>query len=203
MASPQGPLPRERERRDVLLWAGLTCLLVAVDQASKWVARTRLSPGSSLSILGDVLRITFIPNYRGFSWLVPVLPQWVKLPFLLLRLVILVMAFPVYEFYKRSGQGSRWAWVALVGISAGILGNLLDDLFVPYTTDFIQVFQSPSANLADLLSYVGVGALLAEVAWRWRRTKPRWRGFRYHWTKATQERRAFFAFLLQYFSRTQ
>lgn len=176
---------------------------MAVDQVSKLVVRTTLSPGCSLPIFGDVLRVTFVPNYHGFSWFVAVLPEWVKLPFLLLRLVIFMMAFPVYEFYRRSGQGSRWASAALVGISAGTLGNVLDDLFIPYTTDFIQVFQSPSANFADLLSFVGVGALLVEVALRWRRKKPHWRGFRYHWTKATQVRRAFCAFLLHYFSRTR
>jgi signal peptidase II len=201
MQSAQEPLQRGREHRDLLRWAGLTCLLVGVDQVSKLIVRTTLSPGSSLPIFGEVLRVTFVPNYRGFSWFVPVLPEWVKLPFLLLRLVIFVMAFPVYEFYRRYGQGSRWASVALIGISAGTLGNVVDDLFMPYTTDFLQVFQSPSANFADLLSFVGVGALLVEVAIRWRRMKPHWRGFRNFWTKATEVRRAFFTFLMDYFGK--
>ncbi|HUW10417.1 MAG TPA: signal peptidase II, partial [Anaerolineae bacterium] len=134
----------------------MTCLLVALDQVSKLVVRSTLTPGSTLPILGDILSVTFIPNYRGFSWFVPVLPEWVVPPFLLLRLFVLVMAFPVYAFYKRSGRASGWASVALIGISAGILGNMMDDLLMPYTTDFIQVFQSPSANFADLWSFVGV-----------------------------------------------
>lgn len=203
MQPSQEQLQRGREDRDLLRWAGLTCLLVAVDQISKLVVRSTLSPGGSLPIVGDILRVTFVPNYRGFSWFVPGLPEWVKAPFLLLRLLIFVMAFPVYEFYRRCGQGSRWAWAALMGISAGTMGNILDDLFFPHTTDFLQVCQSPSANFADLLSFVGVGALLVEVALQWRRMKPRWRGFRYHWTEATQVRRAFFAFLWHYFSRTR
>ncbi len=203
MESARDPLEGERERRDLLRWAGWTCLLVALDQVSKWVVRTTFSPGGTIPILGDLLRVTFVPNYRGFSWFVPVLPVWVEAPFLLLRMVIFVMAFPVYEFYRRSGQGTRWAWLALIGISAGSVGNILDDLFLPYTTDFLQVCHSPSANIADLLSYVGVGALLVEVALRWRRRKPRWRGFRYHWTEAMQVRGAFFVFLLRYFGRTQ
>ena len=187
--------------KDLLRWAGLTCLLVALDQVSKLVVRSTLAPGSSIPLLGDVLCVTFIPNYRGFSWFVPVLPEWVELPFLLLRLLIFVMAFPVYEFYKRSGRATGWASVALIGISAGTLGNILDDLFLPYTTDFIQVFHSPSGNFADLWSFVGVLALLVEVALWWRRTKPRWRGVRYHWTRVTQARREFLGFLLHYFGR--
>jgi len=201
MEVEEGPRQPHHERKDLLRWAGLTCLLVALDQVTKLVVRSRLTPGSTLPILGDILSVTFIPNYRGFSWFVPVLPEWVVPPFLLLRLFVLVMAFPVYEFYKRSGRASGWACVALICISAGAMGNILDDLFLPYTTDFIQVFQSPSANFADLWSFVGVLALLFEVTLRWRRTKPRWRGFRYHWKKATQVRRAFFGFLLHYFGR--
>jgi len=201
MQVEEEPLQPQHERKDLLRWAGLTCLLVALDQVSKLVVRSTLAPGSSIPLLGDILSVTFIPNYRGFSWFVPVLPEWVELPFLLLRLLIFVMAFPVYEFYKRSGRATGWASVALIGISAGILGNMMDDLLVPYTTDFIQVFQSPSANFADLCSFVGLGALVLEVSLRWRRMRPRWQGLRYSWTKATQARREFFGFLLHYLCR--
>jgi lipoprotein signal peptidase len=181
----------------------LISLLVAIDQLSKLGVRATLAPGSTLPLLDDLLRITFVPNYRGFSWFVPVLPEWVKPPFLLLRLLILLMAFPVYQFYRQSGQGSRWATVALIGISAGTIGNVLDDLFFPYTTDFLQVCRSPSGNFADLLSFVGVGALLVEVSLRWRRDKPCWKGIRHHWAEATRVRQAFLAFLWHYFDRAR
>jgi signal peptidase II len=197
----KGPWQLRHERRDFLLWAGLTCLLVGLDQISKLAVRSTLTPGSSIPLLDDVLRVTFVRNYQGFSWFVPTLPEWVKPPFLLLRLLIFLVAFPVYEFHKRSGRATGWAWVALVGISAGILGNVLDDLFLPYTTDFLQVFHSPSANLADLWSWVGVLALLGEITLRWRATKPSWRGFRHCWTEATRVRRDFLDFLLHYWRR--
>jgi lipoprotein signal peptidase len=163
--------------------------------------RSTLTPGNSIPLLGDVLRVTFVRNYQGFSWFVPTLPEWVKPPFLLLRLLIFLLAFPVYEFDKRSGRASGWALVALIGISAGILGNVLDDLFVPYTTDFLQVFHSPSANLADLCSWVGLLALLVEITLRWRSTNSRWRGFRHCWAEATQVRQAFLEFLQHYWRR--
>jgi len=182
-------------------WVGLTCLLAAIDQVTKLVVRSAMTPASSLPIFADVVRVTFVPNYRGFSWFVPVLPEWVKPPFLLLRLFISVMAFPVYEFYRRSARASVWASVALIGISAGTLGNVLDDLFMPYTTDFIQVLRFPSANFADIWSFVGLGALVVEGTSRWRKRQPQWQGFRNHWAKATQVRWAFFEFLLHYLGR--
>jgi lipoprotein signal peptidase len=191
-------LQRGDERKELLRWLGLTCLLVAVDQASKLVVRSALTPASSLSIFGDIVRVTFLPNYRGFSWFVPVLPEWFTLPFLVLRLLIFVLAFPVYEFYRQAGRARASAHVALIGISAGILGNTLDDLFMPYTTDFIQVIRFPAANFADLCSFVGLGALVVEFTSQWRSTKPHWRGFRYHWTHATKVRREFLTFLRHY-----
>ncbi len=65
------------------------------------------APGTRHPLFDDILYINFAPNCPGFSWFVPALPEWVNLPFAWLRLLILVMAFPVYEFYMRPAQGSR------------------------------------------------------------------------------------------------
>lgn len=192
---------KEPTQRRLKQWAGVTCLLVAADQVSKAIVRATLSPGSRLSLLDNVLYITFVPNYRGFSWFVPALPQWARPLFLFVRFSILILIFPVYEFYVQTGRKSQWAQAASISISAGTLGNLLDDLFLPYTTDFIQVFQSSSGNLADLYSYVGVGALLLEIVLQWQRSRPKWQGLRHHWRRAVQVRRAFFTFLWRCLSR--
>jgi hypothetical protein len=49
---------------------------------------------------------------------------------------------------------------------------------MPFTTDFIQVFHSPGANLADIYSYVGISALVVEMIWAFRGRRPKWKGFR-------------------------
>ena len=183
-----------------LQWLSWTCLLTLVDQASKAIIRTTLLPGSRLPIIDNILFITFIQNFRGFSWFVPNLPEWFATLFLVLRLIILALAFPVYNFNFQFKRSSRWAWMALIAISAGILGNLLDDIFVPYTTDFIQIFQSPSANLADLFTCIGIGSLAIEFIVQWKKKKPRWHGLRYFLNHAVQVRRDFFLFLKDYFA---
>jgi len=162
-----------------------------------------LLPGSRLPFVDNILFITFVPNYRGFSWFVPELPDGFRLLFLVLRLTILTMAFPVYDFYSQSEKAGKWAWIALVAISAGVAGNLLDDVFVTYTTDFIQVFQSPSANLADLFSYTGIGALAIEFSVQWKRKKPHWHGFRHCLAYMVRVRRDFLVFMKGYFVRKQ
>lgn len=144
----------------------LTGLLILVDQGAKALVRAFLSPGMRLPLIDGLLYLTYVQNYRGFSWFVPDLPGWVHLAFFLLRLIILGLAFPVYAIYTQTVRRSRLAWIALLGISAGVLGNLIDDLFFPFTTDFLQVLRSPSANLADLYAYIGVAVMTLEtVVW--------------------------------------
>lgn len=184
-------------------WIGWTCLLTLIDQASKVLVRITMLPGNRFSVIDNILFIHFIPNYRGFSWFVPDLPGWIQPSFLTLRIIILLMAFPVYEFYRRFKSASVWAWIALITVSAGIAGNLLDDIFVPYTTDFIQVFQSPSANFADLFGYVGIVALAVESGIQWRRGRPQWSSFQACLAHMAQIRQAFFTFLREYFVRKQ
>lgn len=195
-----GTLPR-RARGNWRWWIGWSSLLIASDQIAKAVVRTTLLPGSRLPLVDNVLFITFIPNYRGVSWFVPDLPGWFPPLFLALRLASLLLAFPVYDFYNRCEGAGRWAWIALVAVSAGIAGNLLDDLFTPYTTDFIQLWQSPSANFADLFCYAGIGALAIEWGIWWKQHRPGWHGFRHFLAQRLRVGRAFVTFLREYVVR--
>jgi lipoprotein signal peptidase len=126
--------------------AYLTGILVLVDQGTKALVRGYMHAGNRIPLIDDFLFIAYVQNYRGFSWFVPDLPQWVIPIFFTLRVVIVFMAFPVYLFYTQTVRKSMVAVIAVLGISAGVIGNLLDDIFMPFTTDFLQVFNSLSAN---------------------------------------------------------
>jgi len=188
-------------RRIFHQWLGLSCVLVAIDQATKALVRASFMPGIRNPIVDDIVFITYMPNCRGFSWFVPEMPEWVQLLFLLVRILILAMAFPLFDFYTYKKQESIWPKIALVMITAGVAGNMVDDLFLGCTTDLIQVFRSPSANLADLYSYVGITALAIGLGGWWKREKIRWRGSRRFLSRVIQSRREFQAFLRGYFVR--
>lgn len=160
------------------LLAAVSVLLLA-DQISKHAVRTALSPGDSVPIFGEVVRITYVQNESGFSWWVPPLPAWAAFVLQILLALIAIAAFPVYLFYTHTQRQSAWATVACVCIVGSCLGHLADNLFAPFTTDFIQILRSPSANMADLYSYVGIGALLVEAKVRLCKKRPRWQGFRH------------------------
>ena len=155
------------------------CLLVIADQVSKAVVRANMSPGDNIALVNNVLRITFVQNFTGFSWWVPPLPAWAKMAFRGLLFCIVLAAFPVHMFYTHTRRRSIWADIGFIGLVASGLGHLLDDFFVPFATDFIQVFDSPSANLADIYSYIAISALAAETVWVFRVRRPKWKGFRY------------------------
>jgi signal peptidase II len=178
----------------------LTGILVLVDQGTKALVRGNLHVGSRIPLITDFLFITYVQNYRGFSWFVPDLPQWVIPIFFTLRVVIVFMAFPVYLFYTQTVRKSIAAVTAVLGISAGVIGNLLDDIFMPFTTDFLQVFHSPSANFADIFTYLGIMAICIETFWWLRFRKPIWRGFRHFLIERARVGKAFYDFLQRFWT---
>lgn len=167
--------------RGALPWLiTLTGLLVVLDQVAKATVRANLMPGDVIPLLDGFLRVTYTQNWRGFSWWVPALPPWAGSAFVALRILILLAALPVYLYHVHRRRRRRWAAVAFAGIVAGTGGNLLDDVLLAYTTDYIQLVGLPSANLADVYAYTGVAALVVEMGLVWRRARPRWRGLRRH-----------------------
>jgi lipoprotein signal peptidase len=182
-------------RTHIFRLIALALLLVIVDQASKAVVRTTMEPGESISILGGVLRIHFEPVFSGVSWFVPDLPVWALAALRLAWLFVALLAFPVYLFYTQTRRRSVWTDVAAVGLCAGCLGHLLDDLFAPYTTDFIQFFNGPSANFADVYAYAGLAALAVELGFVLRETRSEWQGWRHFLHRTIETRRAFLRFV--------
>ncbi len=140
----------------------LIFFLFLLDAGSKAVIRSFMIPGATLNILGSFLRLHYAQNFRGFSWWVPNLPPWTTTVFSLLLLFICIMAVPVYLFYAETRRRSRWADAAFIFLTAACLGHWAADFFLPFTTDFLQIYNSPCANMADLYAYTGILALLIE-----------------------------------------
>ena len=138
-------------------------MLVIMDSVTKILVRTTLLPGQSVNLIGEIVKITFVQNYSGFSWWVPTLPVWAKGLHQAILIILAVMAYPVYIFYKQTRQDNVWAKLAFVFIVSASLSHILGDIGQAYTTDFIQVLNSPSANLADIYSYTGIGSLIIVI----------------------------------------
>ena len=186
-------LPNPKNIRVWPSWLAIA-ILVFFDWISKTIVRVSLLPGSSISVLGNALKITYIQNYRGVSWWVPELPAWSNFILQGVFLFVVFAAFPVYLFYANERRHTVWVDLAFVGIVASFIGHLLNNLFYPYTVDFIQVYRSPSANLADLYSYIGLIALVIEMVQAQRSQRYVWKGFRQWIAERKALRKEFMAY---------
>jgi len=185
--------------KNIRIWpAWLTIgILVILDWISRTMVSSSLVPGSSVSVLGNVLKITYIQNYRGLSWWVPDLPAWSRLILQGLFLFIVFAAYPVYLFYLNRRRHTVWVDIAFVGVMAACTGHLINDLLFPFTVDFIQVYHSPSANFADVYAYLGIIALVIEMVQMVRSHGFVWKGFR-HWV---EERKALRHEFMEYYRK--
>jgi signal peptidase II len=149
----------------VLPWALL-------DQATKALVAAKMALGSSLPILGDVVRLTYIRNPQGvFS-----LHLGSNAAFLFFSLVAILLI--LFYYLKIIGR-STWNRLAFCLILGGAVGNFIDRLFLGEVRDFLDVNipdihigsyhldRWPVFNVADSGVTIGVVMLLlGMIIWR-------------------------------------
>jgi signal peptidase II len=142
-------------RRGPAVIAAIAAVVVAVDQAAKLAVRTALpTPGASVSVLGDVVRLTFTRNEGAAYGLLPGGRMW----FILVSVVAVCV---IVGYLIRRRPQRVWLIVALGLVAGGAIGNLIDRAWFGWVTDFIQVpFDFPVFNVADSSIVVGVAMLV-------------------------------------------
>jgi signal peptidase II len=133
-----------------LLLAFLTTawVLVTLDQLAKYLVIETLTPGRSVSILGDVLKFVLVYNDSaafsigfGITWIFTILST--------------AAAFAIIWFAKRL---ETIGWAVTGGLAlGGVVGNLIDRLIRQpgfgqgHVVDFISIpFNFPIFNIADM-----------------------------------------------------
>jgi signal peptidase II len=143
----------------------LTCaaVVVASDQATKQVISARFTPGESISVLGDFLRLTLVHNTGAAFGLFP----GSRVPFIIVS--VLAIAVVLHLFFRETYR-SVLNRVLLGCILGGAIGNLIDRVRLGWVVDFIDVgigtTRWPVFNVAD--SAVTIGVIL--LAWNLART---------------------------------
>lgn len=138
-----------------------SCLLIALDQWTKWLVRTNIPFGGS-----------WLPT--GWDWLAPYarIVHWYNTGaafgmfqngnaiFTALAVIVIVV---ILYYYPRVDRADWTLRIAMGMQLAGAAGNLIDRLTMGKVTDFISVGTFPVFNVADASITVGVGALLLGV----------------------------------------
>lgn len=133
-------------------------VVVALDQASKHVASSRLEAGESVSVLGDFIRLTLVHNTGAAFGLFP----GSRVPFIVVS--VLAIGVVLYLFLRETYR-SVMNRVLLGCILGGAIGNLIDRVRLGWVVDFIDMgfgtARWPVFNVAD--SAVTLGVIL--LAW--------------------------------------
>ncbi|OYN89842.1 signal peptidase II [Parenemella sanctibonifatiensis] len=148
--------------------AGLTVVLVAIDQVSKAWAVENLDPMNPPVLLGGLLRLQLVRNSgAAFS-----LGEGITPVFTLLSATVFVLVTVVLAPRTRN----RF-WAVAVGLLlAGVAGNLIDRLFRPpgalhgHVIDFLQLPYWAIFNVADMCIVgaailVGVLSVIFQRSW--------------------------------------
>ena len=144
-----------QQHRSAAFTAAVGAFIVAADQVTKAFVRARLStPGTSVPVLGDALRLTYVRNL-GASF--GMMPGYRPL-FITVSIGVLIA---IAAFVARRRPTRPWVVIALGLVAGGALGNLIDRMVLGWVTDFVQIpFDFPVFNIADSAVVVGVAMLV-------------------------------------------
>ena len=134
---------------------------LGLDQITKAIVVDKMTLHSPVSLLGDVVRLTYIQNAGAAFGL--------KLGGPLVHTVVAVGALGVLGWLFLSlPLTARLQRTALAMVLGGALGNIIDRIRLDYVIDFFDVGVSeawrwPVFNVAD--SFVTVGVLGLALSW--------------------------------------
>ncbi len=138
----------------------LFILLIAVDQLSKYWAKTIVKDQGPFSIIPKVLKLQYHEN-NGAVW--GILSG--KMSFLIILTIVLM--FLLTYFYLKIPTGRRYAPIRLIWIfiMAGAIGNFIDRISLRYVVDFIyfELIDFPIFNFADMCLTVSCALLVILV----------------------------------------
>jgi len=156
-------MPSASSRRIAVL-AGL---VVAADQITKQLVRRGLQTGDEKVLIGGFFKLVHWEN-TGAAWSMFTGRNYVLAIVGVIALLALVRSRHHFDAHRVIGQ------MALGLIFGGILGNLIDRLFIGHVVDFLYFYVQrrgdrevgfPAFNLADSAICIGV-ALIFILSWQ-------------------------------------
>ncbi len=155
--------PSRHSRR----WYALSALVVALDQASKWLVLATLHPGESVYVAPFFNWVLAFNRGAAFSFLADA-GGWQRWGFTVLALAVSAW---IVVLLRRHGDETRLS-LALAMILGGALGNVIDRIRFGAVVDFVQWhvagYYWPAFNVAD--AAITLGAIL--LIWDQFVTKP-------------------------------
>lgn len=136
----------------------LAVILFIIDQATKYIALTKLKPLGSVTFIDGFMDFTFVEN-RGAAFGILNGRVW------LLLVIAAVICIVIIAVMLKMPNTKEYKWLkwSLMLILAGAIGNVADRLFRGYVVDFFEFtfIKWPVFNMADI--YVVIGTVVMAV----------------------------------------
>lgn len=137
----------------------ISVLVIIFDQVSKLVIENILNVGQSITIIKNFFSLTYINNYGAAFGIFKNSPIFL----LFISIVALILIYS-NSFNFKSNKKNDFAFGLITG---GILGNIIDRLFLTYVRDFLSFklfsWYAPVFNIADSAIFVGVILLIIAI----------------------------------------
>lgn len=141
------------------IWYGVTALLIALDQASKYVAVQSLTMYRPLSVFPGLHWTLTYNSGSAFGFLNQSAVWWHPYVFTVFGVV---MSMGLVVWMALCKAKNKLELLALSCILSGAIGNVIDRVRLGFVVDFIQVYYKshsfPVFNIAD--STICIGACL-------------------------------------------
>ena len=143
-------------------WLWLSLLVLALDQATKWVVDHSMRVYESIE-LAPFFQLTYLRNQgAAFSFLSNA-GGWQRWFFVALSVVF---SAGITYWLVRMPPGRHWEAAAWSLVLGGAVGNLIDRVLFGYVIDFLDVFYAqwhwPAFNVADSAITIGIVMLLVD-----------------------------------------
>jgi signal peptidase II len=143
-------------------WWLLSGLVVALDQATKYLAETLLAMHQPVPVLPSFNLMLTYNTGAAFSFLAGA-GGWQRWFFLALGLLV---SIGLIIWLWRTKPEEKWLAAALALILAGAVGNWIDRVWLGQVIDFIQVYYDrwyfPVFNVADISINIGAALLVVD-----------------------------------------
>jgi len=144
-------------------WLLLSIAVIALDQATKWLAESSLTPYQPVPVM-PLVNLTLAYNTgAAFSFLSDA-GGWQRWFFIALSVVVAAVLFN-WLWRMRAEERLQAASISL--ILGGAIGNLIDRVSLGHVIDFFDVYYGPHHwpifNIADSAIVVGVVLLIIDM----------------------------------------
>jgi len=150
-----------RPSPNALPWLGLSAMLLAVDQWTKWLATASLEYNRPVPFIDGFWNWTLVHNYgAAFSFLSSA-GGWQRWFFTVLALVI---STGLTVWLARTPRGDWRTALPYALVIAGAIGNVIDRVRYGYVVDFVDWYVGewhwPAFNVADACIVAGAIGLV-------------------------------------------